>query len=93
MLDEQIAGWNETPIVMSGMVGSRQGWVEAPYVQCPAGFDEIARGLKEVSLEQATRWIVPGVLCRGAVPDVMRGEEVQVLGVGHGRPDLPAGNA
>jgi len=34
VLDEQIAGWNETPIVMSGMVGSRQGWVEAPYVEC-----------------------------------------------------------
>jgi 2-dehydro-3-deoxygalactonokinase len=82
VLDEQIAGWNETPIVMSGMVGSRQGWVEAPYVECPAGFDEIARGLKEVSWNKRRAWIVPGVLCRGAVPDVMRGEEVQVLGVG-----------
>ena len=39
VLQQQIAGWNETPIVMSGMVGSRQGWKEAPYVQCPAGFD------------------------------------------------------
>lgn len=82
VLDEQIAGWNETPIVMSGMVGSRQGWVEAPYVECPAGFDEIARALKEVAWSKRRAWIVPGVLCRGAVPDVMRGEEVQVLGVG-----------
>src|SRR5688572_21568363 len=75
VLEEQIAGWHETPIVMSGMVGSRQGWVEAPYVECPAGFDEIARGLKEVSWNKRRAWIVPGVLCRGAVPDVMRGEE------------------
>lgn len=82
VLDEQIAGWNETPIVMSGMVGSRQGWIEAPYVECPAGFDEIAAALKTVIWGNRRAWIVPGVLCRGAVPDVMRGEEVQVLGVG-----------
>jgi 2-dehydro-3-deoxygalactonokinase len=81
VLDEQIAGWNEAPIVMSGMVGSRQGWVEAPYVPCPAGFDEIAAKLVEVRQDV---WIVPGVLCRDAagVPDVMRGEETQILGAG-----------
>jgi 2-dehydro-3-deoxygalactonokinase len=78
-LEEQIGGWAEGPIVMSGMVGSRQGWVEVPYVECPAGFDEIKRSLKEVF---PRIWIVPGVLYRGAVPDVMRGEETQVLGSG-----------
>jgi 2-dehydro-3-deoxygalactonokinase len=84
VLDEQIAGWDETPIVMSGMVGSRQGWVEAPYVACPAGFDEIAAALREVRWAGRRAWIVPGVSCRDAagVPDVMRGEEVQVLGSG-----------
>jgi 2-dehydro-3-deoxygalactonokinase len=82
VLEEQIRGWQETPIVMSGMVGSRQGWVEAPYVECPAGFDEITHALKEVTWSKRRAWIVPGVLCRGTVPDVMRGEEVQVLGVG-----------
>jgi 2-dehydro-3-deoxygalactonokinase len=66
---------------MSGMVGSRQGWKEAPYVQCPAGFDEIAAELVEV---RQGVWIVPGLACRDSagVPDVMRGEEVQVLGAG-----------
>ena len=38
VLDEQIRGWNERPVVMSGMIGSRQGWREAPYVPCPARF-------------------------------------------------------
>ena len=61
VLEKQIAGWKETPIVMSGMVGSRQGWKEAPYVKCPAGFDEIAAQLVEV--RQGT-WIVPGLSCR-----------------------------
>ena len=81
VLEEQIAGWKETPIVMSGMVGSRQGWKEAPYVKCPAGFDEIAAQLVEV--RQGT-WIVPGLSCRdtAGVPDVMRGEETQILGCG-----------
>jgi 2-dehydro-3-deoxygalactonokinase len=81
VLDEQIGDWNETPIVMSGMVGSRQGWKEAPYVQCPAGFDEIAARLVEV---REDAWIVPGLSCRDSagVPDVMRGEETQILGCG-----------
>jgi 2-dehydro-3-deoxygalactonokinase len=81
VLDRQIAGWSETLIVMSGMVGSRQGWKEAPYVQCPAGFDEIAANLVEV---RPGVWIVPGLSCRDAagVPDVMRGEETQILGCG-----------
>ena len=82
VLEQQIVGWVETPIVMSGMVGSRQGWKEAPYVQCPAGFDEIAEGLQEVRWGERRAWIVPGVSCRDAagVADVMRGEETQILG-------------
>ena len=83
-LDELIIGWDDAPIVMSGMVGSRQGWVEAPYAPCPAGFGEIAAALKEVRWKNRRAWIVPGVSCRDAagVPDVMRGEETQILGCG-----------
>lgn len=84
ILEEQIRGWEEGPIVMSGMVGSRQGWAEAPYVPCPAGFDEIAASLHEVRWGGRSAWIVPGLSCRDAagVPDVMRGEETQILGCG-----------
>lgn len=84
VLEEQIRGWEEAPIVMSGMVGSRQGWAEAPYVPCPAGFDEIAAKLVEVRWGRRRAWIVPGLSCGdgAGVPDVMRGEEVQVLGAG-----------
>ena len=79
VLEQQVSGWSERPIVMSGMVGSRQGWVEAPYVPCPAGLEEIRAAMREV---REGVWVVPGVSCRDAVPDVMRGEEVQVLGAG-----------
>jgi 2-dehydro-3-deoxygalactonokinase len=84
ILEHQISGWEEAPIVMSGMVGSRQGWVEVPYVQCPAGFDEIAAKLVNVSWAKREGWIVPGLSCSdtAGVPDVMRGEETQILGCG-----------
>jgi 2-dehydro-3-deoxygalactonokinase len=65
--------------LLCGMVGSRQGWKEAPYCACPAGFDAIAAQLAWV--EAAHIAIVPGLCCEQAgVPDVMRGEETQVFG-------------
>jgi 2-dehydro-3-deoxygalactonokinase len=70
----------DVPLIASGMIGSRQGWVEAPYCECPAGFAAIAAGLTNVP---GTRLlIVPGLTCRGVdqVPDVIRGEETQVVG-------------
>ena len=83
VLDRQIAGWEEETILMSGMVGSRQGWLEVPYVQCPAGAGTIASALRKVAWRGGTAWIVPGVSCvdEAGVPDVMRGEETQILGV------------
>ena len=70
----------DLPLIASGMIGSRQGWVEAPYCKCPAGFDAIVAALTSVP---GTRLrIVPGLMFRGAdeVPDVIRGEETQVFG-------------
>lgn len=65
--------------LVSGMAGSRQGWQEAPYCPCPAGFTELARSLTWITPGRIA--LVPGLSCehRG-VPDVMRGEEVQVFG-------------
>jgi len=72
------------PLLASGMIGSRQGWIEAPYVACPASIDQIAASLVPLPADAGVRgWIVPGVNCRraGGEPDVMRGEETQILGV------------
>jgi 2-dehydro-3-deoxygalactonokinase len=70
------------PAIASGMIGSRQGWVEAPYAPCPAGFEALARGLAWTEAGGTRLAIVPGVTCVDAngVPDVMRGEETQVFG-------------
>jgi 2-dehydro-3-deoxygalactonokinase len=77
-----------TLCLMAGMVGSRQGWVEAPYCACPAGFADIAAQLAWV--EPGRIAIVPGLSCLreglsadaalATLPDVMRGEETQVFG-------------
>jgi len=85
VLEEQVGDWigaGESPIVMSGMIGSRQGWIEVPYANCPAGFEEIAAGVRKVAWNGREAWIAPGLSCRdeAGVPDVMRGEEMQILG-------------
>ena len=68
----------DLPLLLAGMVGSNKGWIEAPYVRCPAGIDNLARQLKWASDREA---IVPGVSYIGqGRADVMRGEEVQLLG-------------
>ena len=67
------------PVIASGMVGSAQGWREASYVDCPAGEDQLAAALLVFDAMPGVRLhIVPGV--RDARPDVMRGEETQVIG-------------
>jgi 2-dehydro-3-deoxygalactonokinase len=73
------AALGDLPMLMAGMVGSNRGWVEAPYVPCPAGLPELAAKL--IWVEEGRAAIVPGVcFSDGQAADVMRGEEVQILG-------------
>jgi 2-dehydro-3-deoxygalactonokinase len=72
------------PILLAGMIGSRQGWIEAPYCPCPAGAAEIAAALKPHATARGRRVaFVPGLSWRSpsGADDVMRGEETQILGV------------
>ena len=67
-----------TRCLISGMAGSKQGWVEAPYCACPAGPAEVAAKIIPVAPRIA---MVPGLsVDDDGVPDVMRGEEVQIFG-------------
>jgi 2-dehydro-3-deoxygalactonokinase len=88
VLERQIAGWDDRLVVMAGMVGSRSGWREVPYVPCPAALHDIAAALCELdadALPGRRVVIAPGVSQPGgedgAAPDVMRGEETQLLGL------------
>ncbi|GHD57548.1 MFS transporter [Thalassobaculum fulvum] len=85
---EQLVGdWLDAspavPVVLSGMIGSRQGWLEAPYLACPAAVADLAAAMVPLELMRGRRaFLAPGLSTRSAeaVPDVMRGEEVQILG-------------
>ncbi|MBN8941524.1 MAG: 2-dehydro-3-deoxygalactonokinase [Rhizobiales bacterium] len=88
VLARAIAPWEtggRLPIIASGMVTSRTGWVETPYLACPAGPADLARALKHLETP-AGRHIafVTGLSFRGpdGEPDVMRGEETQIAGLG-----------
>ena len=85
-LREEIGPWlaaGENHVLLSGMIGSRQGWKEAPYLTCPAGAPEIAAALVEIEFDWAQVKLVPGLSAtdEAGVAEVMRGEETQVLGV------------
>ncbi len=84
-----VGGWLDEhpslPIIASGMVGSRHGWREAPYVKCPADPRDIAAGLVGVDAGGRLVHIAPGLSYEDEAgqPDVMRGEEVEILGIAH----------
>jgi 2-dehydro-3-deoxygalactonokinase len=84
LLSTLVSDWQrehgELPIVLCGMVGSSIGWTQVPYVPCPASAGQIAA--RCVALEGGRVRIVPGLSCTNRLdaPDVMRGEETQILG-------------
>jgi 2-dehydro-3-deoxygalactonokinase len=91
-MESLIGDWDlSLPVLASGMITSRQGWVEVPYVACPGGAAALAAGLVERRSERGRNLhFVPGMRCLSGdgVPDVMRGEEVQVLGAMAAGPQL-----
>ena len=86
VLDELIGPEVEGPveIVICGMAGARQGWLEAPYLDTPADLNQLALGAvrPEGADARFSPRILPGVCQRTAgLEDVMRGEETQLLGL------------
>ena len=82
VFEQHFGAWMAQPgalALICGMAGSRQGWREAPYCACPAGFGDLASRLLWVTADRIA--LVPGLSCEeNSVPDVMRGEETQVFG-------------
>ncbi|SEC83654.1 2-dehydro-3-deoxygalactonokinase [Rhizobiales bacterium GAS191] len=88
-LAERIAPWwaahGLLPIYASGMIGSRNGWVEMPYVAAPAGIEDFAKAVRRVALRDGGSILfIPGLTDTAVKPfaDVMRGEETQLVGFG-----------
>jgi 2-dehydro-3-deoxygalactonokinase len=79
---DSVRSASDTPVVICGMAGARQGWLEAPYVTVPAGLDDILAGSVPVPGQGREVRILPGLAQRAAdASDVMRGEETQLAGV------------
>jgi 2-dehydro-3-deoxygalactonokinase len=85
-LRKEVGDWlaaGEKNILLSGMIGSRQGWVEAKYVPCPVGISDLASSVSPVPFSGAEVRLIPGVIGPDAdgVPEVMRGEETEAMGM------------
>jgi 2-dehydro-3-deoxygalactonokinase len=91
-LDALIGDWhdNAPPVLACGMVGSQHGWCEVPYAPCPADAASLGLGLRQVNWRGHPVGILPGLVCdtEAGSPDVMRGEETQVMGCLHVEPQL-----
>ncbi|KQV68228.1 2-dehydro-3-deoxygalactonokinase [Rhizobium sp. Root1220] len=69
------------PVIICGMAGAKQGWVEAGYIDVPASLSAILTGAVSVPGQSRDVRILPGLAQRDKeMPDVMRGEETQLLG-------------
>lgn len=93
--DEACGDWLDAeptlPVIACGMVGSAQGWREAVYQRTPASVAALSSALVTVrSVRGVDVHIIPGILQRSELPNVMRGEETQVLGI---LDSLPASEA
>src|SRR5438034_3083101 len=77
-----LAGSKSAPVVMCGMVGSKLGWKEVPYLPTPVPLGDLGRHLCIIEAPfPGTVAIVPGVMMDDQTqPEVMRGEESQILG-------------
>ncbi len=95
---EEIAPWRRAhgafEVLLCGMIGSNIGWTDAGYVACPAVPHDLAAAAKTVIASDGSPCaIVPGLACTGLLggPDVMRGEETQIVGALALMPSLASG--
>jgi 2-dehydro-3-deoxygalactonokinase len=79
---EWLNRYPKLPVLMAGMIGSRNGWKEVPYVLCPASLQQIRAGTQRIEISPGHMGaIVPGLIYRGVgVADVIRGEETLICG-------------
>ena len=80
------SAWYQThgplPVILAGMIGSTIGWKDSGYILCPAQAGDLATGLTTFHARNASINLSPGLRCHNmfGLPDVVRGEEMQVFG-------------
>ena len=84
---ERLGAAKDLPVLICGMAGARQGWIEAPYVDTPTQLAELAVRAVRAPADFADIRILPGLAQRDPLaPEVMRGEETQLMGLGDAAP-------
>ena len=74
--------YQDIPVIASGMITSKQGWIETPYLQCPASLDDLSRNLTRHETSKGDIiYFVAGVCQKFPTPNIMRGEETQMAGL------------
>lgn len=77
------------PVIMCGMVGSRTGWVEAGYLATPVHCRQIPQDPSHIETDDLSVYILPGLAVQNPkAPDILRGEETQILGFYMQKPDF-----
>ena len=89
----QIGTWLERypkiPIIASGMITSKQGWVETPYLPCPASLEDLGKTVTTFRLRDGRDMhFVAGISQQHPSPNIMRGEETQMAGLASSEPTL-----
>jgi 2-dehydro-3-deoxygalactonokinase len=78
---QNCAPWHQS-VILSGMVTSRNGWVETPYVETPATPEDLAAAAVCRNVAGRRAVFIPGLQhCGPNGPDVIRGEETQLAGI------------
>lgn len=85
---------SKNPVIICGMAGSNLGLAQAPYLPCPAVLSNLAAQVLALKVAELEVRIIPGLRCENfsAAPDVLRGEETQMLGALQLHPDLARGD-
>src|SRR5690348_15305521 len=88
VLRSVLSGWRDVrpdgpPILLCGMIGSRQGWKEAPYAPCPLRLEAVRQCIVAVESALGDVRIVGGARTKDkrGHDDIMRGEETQMFGL------------
>lgn len=77
------SGSSTLDVLICGMAGAKQGWIEAPYLQAPADLKGLVQSAVRPAMPNASLdvAILPGVCQKDGQDNVMRGEETQLLGL------------
>ncbi len=85
---DAIGQWLEpgSSVLLSGMITSRNGWHESPYLDCPISLSALLPNALQINCREHALKFLPGAAVRDGGADVMRGEELQLIGLTHSEP-------